>query len=448
SGTASGSQSTNIGVGGNATSEASISFGLYAQSTATYSISIGRWSYASADYSISITSGLSTTVQGTYDATCTYAITVGYRALSTGSGAVVIGANAQAGANGIALGANAVAGDNEIALGNKDLGSATQGLYLKGGVMTAGSEVATKEEFDSLSSKVDKISGYVEDALAELDKNSWEIISKVSQAGLAASYWSVGDTKTITVSGTVGTLSVSDSYNVYILGFNHNSTYEGSNTIHFGCFKTTGGVDVALVDSCYGSSSIGATKYFNMNHSGNNNYGGWAACDMRYDILGSTNVNPQNYGSAHSSGDAGYNPSSTCATSPVGDTLMAALPSDLRAVMKPMTKYTDNVAGATNVAGNISATTDYLPLLAEYEVQGTRSYANTYEKNYQAQYDYYKNGNSKIKYQHSASSTTCFWWLRSAYYSYSNYFCGVVAGGGAGSGGANNARALAPAFCI
>ena len=37
-----------------------------------------------------------------------------------------------------------------------------------------------------------------------LNNNSWETISKISQAGLAAQYWNVGDTKDIVINGTVG----------------------------------------------------------------------------------------------------------------------------------------------------------------------------------------------------------------------------------------------------
>ena len=47
-------------------------------------------------------------------------------------------------------------------------------------------------------------------------------------------------------------------------------------------------------------------------------------------------------------------------------------------------------------------TTDYLFLLAEFEVFGARYYANDYERNSQLQYDYYKAGNSKIAYKHTA----------------------------------------------
>ena len=49
--------------------------------------------------------------------------------------------------------------------------------------------------------------------------------------------------------------------------------------------------------------------------------------------------------------------------------------------MQPVTKYTDNTAnGGGNVQTYVTATTDYLFLLAEFEVFGTRSYANSYEQ--------------------------------------------------------------------
>lgn len=127
---------------------------------------------------------------------------------------------------------------------------------------------------------------------------------------------------------------------------------------------------------------------------------------------------------------------------------MAALPSDLRAVMKPITKYTDNVAGGTNNASNISATIDYLPLLAEFEIFGKRIYANSYEKNYQAQYAYYANGNSKVKYKHSDATAAAAWWSRSpCSYCYA-YWCFASSSGAAGNGYTSYSRALAPAFAV
>ena len=283
-----------------------------------------------------------------------------------------------------------------------------------------------------------------------LNDNTWEQIRKASDIDAGASLWPVGATKEIEVKGTVGTLSIDEKLWVFIIGFNHNANYEGSHKIHFQGFKTAqaGGTDVGLVDNGYGNGYTDGTKYFSINHWSYNNYGGWAACDARYDVLGSTNVAPSNYGSAKASGATGNDPTATCTTSPVEGTLMAALPSDLRAVMKPITKYTDNVAGGTNTSANVKATIDYLPLLAEFEVHGARTYANSYERNYQAQYAYYANGNSKIKYKHSAVTAAAVWWVRSPYYYISSRWCTVNTSGATDNNTTSFSRALAPAFAV
>lgn len=269
-----------------------------------------------------------------------------------------------------------------------------------------------------------------------LNENDWSVIKSVADASQGANYWAVGDRKAVTVNGTVGTQAINGTYYVYILGFDHNSSREGTG-ITFGTFKTalSGGTDICLVDSHYNDYSTGGQKWFNMNHSSNTNSGGWKGCDLRYDVLGSTNSN---------NNDAG----TTTATSPVSGTLMAALPSDLRAVMKPMNIYTDNTGGGSNTASYVTKSVDYLPLLAEYEIFGTRSYANSAEQNYQAQYQYYKNGNSKVKYRHSSTSSTAYWWERSPNYNGSNGFCLVNATGSATDTAAGYSGGLAPAFRV
>lgn len=269
-----------------------------------------------------------------------------------------------------------------------------------------------------------------------LNENDWSVIKSVADASQGANYWAVGDRKAVTVNGTVGTQAINGTYYVYILGFDHNSSREGTG-ITFGTFKTalSGGTDICLIDSYYNSYSTNGTKYFNMNHSSNTNSGGWMGCDLRYDVLGSTNTN-------------NGNATATTATSPVSGTLMAALPSDLRAVMKPMTIYTDNTGGGSNTASYVTASVDYLPLLAEFEIFGTRTYANSAEQNYQQQYAYYSAGNSKVKYRHSATGSTAGWWERSPYYSNSSYFCFVNTNGTADYSDARYSYGLAPAFRV
>lgn len=256
-----------------------------------------------------------------------------------------------------------------------------------------------------------------------LNENSWADIKSVSDAGTGATYWNVGDYKNIQISGTVQVMSLNSTVRAFILGFNHNSGKEGSNRIHFQIGKTTSGTDIAFCDSNYNSS--GSSQGFRMNLSDTNS-GGWNGSYGRNTLLGNSGT----------------------PTAPPANSFMAALPADLRAVMKPVTKYTDNNGNSSNTSGAVTATTDYLFLLSEFEVQGVRSWANQYEQNYQAQYDYYKAGNSKVKYRHDATGTAVYHWCRSANYSGGYYFCTVGTDGSAGTGLAFFSGGLAPGFCV
>lgn len=258
-----------------------------------------------------------------------------------------------------------------------------------------------------------------------LASNSWATIRAVSDAGKGATYWSVGDAKGITINGKVGATTISNlSISVFILGFNHNASREGNNRIHFQIGKINGTL-VGLVDGNYGNS-VSTTGAFTMNTSRTNS-GGWNNSHMRKTVLGSN---------------------SASATSPTANTLLAALPADLRAVMKPATKYSDNTGGGSNTASYVTSTTDLLPLLAEFEYHGAGTYANSAEQNYQAQYDYYKAGNSKVHYKHNATGTAAFAWCRSVRSGSSGGFCLVGTGGSADIDTAYLPYALAPCFFV
>lgn len=260
-----------------------------------------------------------------------------------------------------------------------------------------------------------------------LNNNSWDTIKGVSDKGQGGNYWKVGDTKSIKLNGKVGNTTFSNlSIDVFIIGFNHNSAKEGGNRIHFQLGKI-GGKLVGLIDNQYGPDhgwTAPGAGYFVMN-TNNTNSGGWNASYMRKTTLGNSNT----------------------PTNPLSGSLMAALPADLRAVMKPVTKYTDNTAnGGGHNASYITATTDYLFLLAEFEVHGSRSYANDYEQNSQAQYAYYSAGNSKIAYKHNATGGAAFWWLRSAHSNINPGFCSVCTDGSANYNYARYSLAVAPGF--
>lgn len=248
-----------------------------------------------------------------------------------------------------------------------------------------------------------------------LNDMTWADIRAISDAGLASSYFNVGDRKAVTLNGTVGNLSLNGTYYCYIIGIDHNSAIEGTNRIHFqfGNTDASGGTDICFVDSGYNSNKTSGS-WFNMNNSQSNS-GGWESSLMRTVIC---------------------------------PAFKSAMPHDLQAVLKTVTKYSDNTGGGSNSASSVTATTDDIFLLSEWEVFGARTRANSAEQNYQAQYAYYSAGNSKVRYRHSATGSTAKWRLRSVYASNSYIFCLVDTSGSASGSNAYFSYGFAPAFCV
>ena len=256
-----------------------------------------------------------------------------------------------------------------------------------------------------------------------LNSNDWSVIKSVSDAGQGANYWSIGDRKAVTLNGTVGNLSPQNfTTYAFIIGFNHNAALEGASRIHFQIGKTalSGGTDVALCDRKY-NSQVSETDYFSMNSSATNS-GGWNSSQMRTKICGTSLSN-------------------------YSGTIIAIIPAALRAVLKSVTKYTNNT-GNSSAASAVTATTDYFFLLSEYEVFGSTTYANSNEASKQAQYSYYSAGNSKVKYNNSATSTAVYWWLRSPYANSSASFVNVSTAGAVSFDNAYYSRGFAPGFCV
>mgnify|MGYP001862923414 CR=1 FL=1 len=189
--------------------------------------------------------------------------------------------------------------------------------------------------------------------------NSWSDIQKATQTGLASSYWEVGDSKAVILNGGVDGLNFNnETYYVYILGFDHNSIYEGRNTLHLAFGKTNSGVQIAF-------------KGFPMNTAVAAN--SWESSSMRIDLC---------------------------------SRFLELLPEDLRSVITPAKKYTQN-------NGEVTMTSDAIWLLSSYEVMGQIGAANAGEANCQQQYAYYENGNSRIRNGHIENQQAISWWLRS-----------------------------------
>ena len=255
-----------------------------------------------------------------------------------------------------------------------------------------------------------------------LDNYTWDEISQISSANLGESYFSVGDRKQITLNGTVGSLSLSNfSTYAFIIGFNHNSSREGSGRIHFQLAKTalSGGTDICFIDISY--NSYGSSAAFRMN-TRNTNAGGWEDSYMRNNICGTSK-------------------------STTSGRIMGAIPAELRNALKSVTKYTNN-NGSSSASSAVAATTDYFFLLSEYEVFGNITQSNTHEANYQQQYAYYSAGNSKVKYRHNSTGSAAYWWLRSPRAGNSYYFVCIGTTGTITNSSASLSLGFAPGFCV
>lgn len=249
-----------------------------------------------------------------------------------------------------------------------------------------------------------------------LNDNDWATIKEVAEKSQGANYWSVGDAKQITINGKLSdglTLSNYQAW-VYIIGFDHNSEKEGTG-ITFQGFKAaqTNGIDICLCDSGYNSSKESG-QWFNMNNN-NSTSSGWNGCNMRNNTLLA---------------------------------VKATLSPELQTVLKTTSIYTDNTGGSSTSASYVTVTQDELYLLAEYEIFGTRHYANTAEQNYQKQYAYYAAGNSKVKYKHNDTATAAFWWERSVNTGSTDMFLMVASDGNATAKTAYNSFGLTPAFKV
>ena len=214
----------------------------------------------------------------------------------------------------------------------------------------------------------------------------WATIAAIAESGKASLYYSVGDEKTIT-------LTTGEAVTLQILGFNHDDLADGS----------------GKAGITFGMKNLLATKY-PMNSS-DTNVGGWESSAMR---------------------------TSTMAT------LLSQLPTDLRSAVKQVSKK----ATAGNKSTTITTSTDKLFLFSEVELDGTTTtgYASEGE-----QYEYWKNHNTasdRIKTLSNGSGSANYWWLRSPYTSYANYFRYINYNGYVAGNVASNSFGVCFGFCI
>ena len=144
-------------------------------------------------------------------------------------------------------------------------------------------------------------------------KDTWEMIKKCSESGMAEQFYSVGDEKTVSINGT--------DYIVTIMDFNHDDLADGSGKA---------GMTIGL------KNCLTTTHAMN---SSDTNSGGWESCAMR---------------------------------SWLQSTVLGWLPEELQAVIKKVNKK----ATAGSKSTTIKTSEDNLFLLAEVEIFGSKTYGS------------------------------------------------------------------------
>ena len=251
---------------------------------------------------------------------------------------------------------------------------------LKSGNATITVRVNEDANYEQSTTKTIYIQSYNSSTLDDYSPNN---IYHISGYGIAPNLFKVGDvTADIPMSGQIsaGGTKLSSNYRAVILGFNHNPSIEGNNTIHFALGRHTNGTDIDFIDNNYGGMATSGWYTQHKKASTASNSGGWNSSGIRQYVL------PK---------------------------FLNAMPSEWQNVIRACTKYTDNTGGTSGSASNMTTTSDSLWLLSQYEVVGSTSTGNNNaaEATYQMQYDYYKSRNG-VRYKHNSTSTMCKWWFR------------------------------------
>ena len=246
-----------------------------------------------------------------------------------------------------------------------------------------------------------------------------EILDAV-KSGKAINAWDVGDlTAPLTLNGKIGDALSLDNFQIRAMlsGFNHNSELESSGkySAHFILGTTIDGKNITFIDSIYDRASANGVKYLQHNTTTATNSGGWANSNLRLNICSN---------------------------------IFDALPEEWKNIISPCTKFTDNTGGGVDDSTFVTSTVDKIFLLSEFEIFGKRAYSNLAEPNYQVQYDYFKNGNSKIRYSSVNNDLPCNWWLRTPQFSNDTSFCRVSPSGEVNTYNARYSQGLTPAFII
>ena len=174
-------------------------------------------------------------------------------------------------------------------------------------------------------------------------------------------------------------MRLTGNIDVFILGINHNASYEGNNLIHF-CMGKSDGQLAALFNAVQGDDVFS---------DGTTNTSDSAVLGCYYAHVSSSEQGANRYGFGSRTSGMAYLCGkfvSNIQTSRVG--VIGSLPTDLRAVMKMATKYYDTERAIDSIELPMS-------IPSVYELRGVHySGTETWSDQNQQQYEYFKSGNS------------------------------------------------------
>lgn len=210
-----------------------------------------------------------------------------------------------------------------------------------------------------------------------LEHLSWAQIDGIARSGEELSrFFSIGDTKSIQINSV--------TYDVEILGFNHDKLADGT-----GNARLTFGLKECLATK--EKMDAGSTAVY------------WKGCDMRENLQ---------------------------------TTIFEQLPADLKSIIKSVKKT------SYQNATRYEETTDTLFLFSEFEVSGTSNSSFAGEG---TQYPRFTDTSSRIKHVDGAKSD---WWLRSLSRDNNTWFCYVMSNGTIYKTEQTSARGVCFGFCI
>lgn len=208
-----------------------------------------------------------------------------------------------------------------------------------------------------------------------LNDCSWKTIRAIVQAGIASSYWSIGDCKKIVLNGTLNNIEYTSDVDIcaILVDFNHNTEIESESrsTVSFmiGRSGVSNYISGEGIESC-----IGTINFMNQNAG---TLARWNFCNMKETQMPS---------------------------------LFACFSEELQSCILPVTLYTNNGTGA------FGSTTNYVFLPSEYEICGFNTKSILDESEMQRQYPYFSIFLGRnIRYSYLNTSSVVNYWTRSCY---------------------------------